>query len=373
MSRKLRWASAAILVALLGASPVAAEFLDIGESGGLDAFGVQMVYYSGVGQVSGIEQARSVLLSGDGNIIDDFVPWANHADIGGNPGGGYSLVDPKDPWPGLPDGDTNDFVWLYNGHIWVPEDGIYTIGFDGDDAHRVTVEGADFTVNGGGGQVGATPDTLEFPTDTGNAFTTGSTALSRGVHRIQFYGNERGGGAFTELFSAVGDTTTARWLAIGDDQVIPTEVIQPAIHLSGPVAVSNGPDAENFPDIRTTALNDFGNGPTNVSENLILIDHNPSGCPNSAGNDIATEFPNTIDQPGVDLNNFTTAVLGELVVDNGNEIPNETLQLSIAMLSDDAAQFLIPGVNFTGTGGDARTELGRCRRHNGANGGLQHV
>ena len=358
MNGKLRRALAVLVVMFLVTSTAMAEFLDIGESGDFDLFGIQMVYYANVGQVSGIAGARDALLSGNGDIVDDFVPYANHADVGGSAGGGYTLTEPKDPWPGLPAGDTDDFVWLYNGHIFVPADGEYTFGFDGDDAHRLTVEGANFNVNGGGGQVGATPDTLEFPTDTGDAFTTGATPLTAGVHRIQFYGNERGGGAFTELFSAVGDVSTARWLRVGDDSVLPEEVIQPAIHLAGPVVVGNGPDASNFPEIRDTALANLGNGPTGTSDNLILIDHAPSGCPNSAGNPIATEFPNTQEMPGVDLNNFTTAILGELVVDNGNADPDEVLDLTIALLSDDAAQLVIPGVNFTGTaGGGPNIEL----------------
>jgi hypothetical protein len=117
-------------------------------------------------------------------------------------GGGYSIPTPKTPLPGNRPGGENGIALQAKGTILIEEAGEYTFGIDGDDGTRLTIGGATFTKQAGGGN--ATGNVLEFPGDTGDAFTLGSTFLTAGEHQVELIWNENGGGAFVELFAAKG-------------------------------------------------------------------------------------------------------------------------------------------------------------------------
>jgi hypothetical protein len=97
----------------------------------------------------------------------------------------------------------DDIVMRAIAKVIIPTDGQYTFGIDGDDGTRLTVGGANFTKQGPGGGT-ATGEVVEFAANTGDAFTMGSTFLAAGEHDIELIWQERGGGAFVEVFAAPG-------------------------------------------------------------------------------------------------------------------------------------------------------------------------
>ena len=323
------------------------DFVEVGPGQSGQDFGVQFVYYDALGDINNVNQAVEVLEGGMGDIFTGSYQLANTADTNGSAGGGYTLSAPKDPYIGAPEGDTNDVVWVYNGVLDVPEDGTYTIGIDGDDGQRVKIEGADFTFVSGGGEVPlGNPDVLQFAGNTGNAFSTASTFLSAGKHRIQYIGYERGGGAFGELFSFKGELPASgpvSWLPVNAQTSIEDVTIKQPVVLTTDARVING---ESIGDIgaedainRTrasidAALADFANSPSGGYE---VLDIAEGDMPNGGGD------------------NYTTGVFGEFAVVDTDGMPGETL--TFILRTDDGSQMRIVGHDFEAVGGDERAAL----------------
>ena len=334
---------AGALVSLACHSAIAG-FIDVGPAPVSEGFGARFVYYDALGDINDVGQAIDILKSGEGTIVDGTLATANTADNGpgGSAGGGYTLSQAKDRFLGAPDGDNNDVVWIYNGILDVPEDGDYTFGIDGDDGQRVTIEGASFTMQAGGGAVLDPTDGFEFFGNTGNAFTTASTFLTAGQHRIEYIGYERGGGAFGELFSAKGIIeagNSANWLPVGDTST--TVAVPPAprdVRMVDAASVINGPDANSVSEtlvaIKAALLDPAA--PRNRQETIRIAS---GDMPNGGGDE------------------YSTGVFGTLLVDDGDDIPGETLQLTFTLRSDDGSALHIFGQDFIAKGGDDRGAL----------------
>jgi hypothetical protein len=140
----------------------------------------------------------------DAFVSDGMVPVINLADVGPGAGGGYSIALAKQPFVGATPVLENDIVVRAIAKVIIPADGQYTFGVDGDDGTRLTLQGANFTYQGGTTGGVAMGEVLEFPNNTGDALTLASTPLTAGEHDIELVWQERGGGAFVEVFAAPG-------------------------------------------------------------------------------------------------------------------------------------------------------------------------
>jgi hypothetical protein len=175
-------------------------FLGVGPQGGSGFFGIREVRDNG--GLNSVANAITSLLSGGGTIYDGAGATVNHKDPDSAGGGGYFGNGGKVPFLSNRAGDDNDIAFLANGFLLIPAAGVYTFGFRSDDGAQLRIDGAAFTKEWGGGL--ALKDTLVFPGNTGDSNTAGSTFLTAGVHDLEFIYYERGGGAYVELWAAMG-------------------------------------------------------------------------------------------------------------------------------------------------------------------------
>ncbi|YCM42056.1 LamG-like jellyroll fold domain-containing protein [Verrucomicrobiaceae bacterium 227] len=99
--------------------------------------------------------------------------------------------------------DDNDFALEATGTLVIPADGLYQIGFRGDDGSLLTVADSTFlTVAQNGG--GTITNGIQFAGTTGDSFTTGSIYLTTGEYTIRTVFFERGGGGHFEVFAGQG-------------------------------------------------------------------------------------------------------------------------------------------------------------------------
>lgn len=192
----------------------AAPFLNIGPSGGNGFVGLREVKTASTPQITSTVSAIGVLQANESDPMtytrfEGTAAQINHNDPDAPGGGGGFGNAGKAPFLSNESGvDDEDFAYIANGTIRVPEAGQYTFHVQGDDGFRLKIDGADWTVRAsspdGGGAV-TDRDVLLFNSPTGNSNTFAVTNLSAGDHRLEFIFFERGGGAFVELSSAPGD------------------------------------------------------------------------------------------------------------------------------------------------------------------------
>jgi hypothetical protein len=305
-------------------------------------------------------------------IFTDRVPKLDLTDPETNANGGPVLGDAPIPFlsdtkdgepgfPGNPDPNNGDDNWIHTvakGRLKVLEAGDYTIQVRSDDGFALKVHGGSFSVSSGAGQIDpADAQTIFFPRGTGDSNTKGLITLTEGEYDVEFVSWEGGGGAYYEVTSAKGDflgsNLYTQWLALGDPSRV--ETAPSVVRLVAPANVINGPDADNITDTITAiraAIKDPAS-PRGTADAVMLIgaaDENP--CCNRPSEklprDLLTVFPNG----GGD--EYTAGVFGTFLVDNGNDTPNETLQMTFGLFTDDGVALHIFGESFTekGANGD---------------------
>ncbi len=183
------------------APPLTHDFLNVGPQGGMGVFGIREVRYNGT--ISSIGDAVNSLLSGAGVIYDGYSPVVNFKDPQAAGGGGYFGNATKSPFLSDTASDDNDIALVASAWLAVDNPGIYTFGFRSDDGAYLHIEGANFTKKWGSGQ--AFGDVVAFVGPTGDSDTAASTYLGPGVHQLEFFFFEQGGGAYVELWAAPGD------------------------------------------------------------------------------------------------------------------------------------------------------------------------
>jgi len=181
--------------------PLPPDFFNVGPQGGTGVFGIREVRPNGA--IWSIGAAVKALLSGAGIIYDGYSPVVNFKDPQSAGGGGYFGNAGKAPFLSDNPWDDNDICLVANAWLLVEDPGVYTFGFRSDDGAYLHIEDANFTKKWGGGQ--AFGDVVAYPGTTGDSNTAASTYLGPGVHQLEFFFFERGGGAFVELWAAPGD------------------------------------------------------------------------------------------------------------------------------------------------------------------------
>jgi hypothetical protein len=299
--------------------------------------------------VSGTAGADAVIADPD-LLIPQFVkdgqsPIINHADPQA-PGGGYSVAIAKTPFLTNTSGDDNDIVMRAIAKVIIPETGQYTFGIDGDDGTRLTVAGASFTHQAGGGT--ATGERVEFANDTGDAFTLGSTMLTAGEHDIELVWNERGGGAFVEVFAAPGVKTALDndFAPIGQREEInvaegtlPTTVGQWTVRnvdVVGSRPLNNLADAQAAIDLDDLDP-DVSFADTVMADVVNYNDPDTNGA--GAGRFTPDDFF-PVDLPGTDDDDFATMATVVVSIEEENDY-------IFGFGSDDGASLTLEGADFT--------------------------
>lgn len=290
-----------------------------------------------------------------GTRFEGTSPVINFADPQDSGGGGDFPLDT--PFlSDTPNADDN-FVFVANGTVMIPEAGLWSFRLRGDDGGMIRLPGQSWvkinSSDGGKGYVEG--DSLIFNDPTGNANLVGVANLPAGPQKIEVIWFEAGGGANVEVAAAKGDTTNlADFSIIGAPEMlaavpgISNAVVTQSLPGEYNMAAGNDTDSiENLADaVAALALSR-----TNGTETTILasrINHgdpdNGDGTQNwnrgSYGADSA--FP--IDDPagnGIDDNNFGIDVIGTL------NIPASGTYY-IGFNSDDGASLQIVGQNWKG-------------------------
>jgi hypothetical protein len=297
-------------------------------------------------------------------------PWLDITDPDTNGSGGGSVNNtiangglytyPSDE-PGV---DDDDIISIAHGTIRVTQPGDYTFNVHSDDGFAFRIFGAQFTAVQGNGELDAdSADTILHPADTGDSSTQAVVNLQAGTYDLEFMTWERAGGAFYELSAAQGNwlggpfAKLPQWMTVGDPRTLPERTVFPTAglgQLKAPldIYVLEGTSSGNgLEALRLDLLDAISDGSfdyeSHDGETFVLDDHNPApaGCPFGVfphdGN--VVQFPNTTGN----VDNFSTAILGSFVIDDGDASAGEALTISVHVDSDDRSMFHIIGESFS--------------------------
>jgi hypothetical protein len=268
-----------------------------------------------------------------------------------NAGGGPVIGGAPLPFLSNGAGDDNDILTIARAKVVVPESGDWTIQVRSDDGFAMRVVGQSFTSVNGGGQIDPLdPSTMYFYAGTGDANTRGVINLAAGAYDIEFVNWEGGGGAYYEVTTARGAITSpggAQFLAMGDASSVPAvpnvlRMTAPATVRTAAEGTAGGGTANTIPETRTLMAAAEGAGLTN----------NGNAATISIGDGQSVGFP-----AGTPADEFGMKVTGNFVIDDGDAVIGELIQITVGMFSDDGSQLHIFGQDFSATGGDARTAL----------------
>ena len=305
-------------------------------------FGVMEIRDASVGN---IQRAVELALNDEGTRTTGTHPILDITDPDTNGNGGPILGSDPIPYLTNTPGDDNNIVSVVHGQLMVPEAGQYTIQVRADDGFAMRFNTGAISwdeAHGGGGIDPLDPGTLVFPTGTGDTNTRGVITLPEGTVDFEFINWEGGGGAYYEVTSAKGvhpGAGSAQWLPLGDGSHLDAIPAAPRdVRLIAPANLVNGGDANNIPDtiaaIEAAILDPAS--PKNTQDTLTI---GSGDMPNGGGDE------------------YSTGVFGSFLVDNNNGVPDETIQLTFTLRSDDGSALHIFGESFTAVGGDGQTAL----------------
>ncbi|HEX2746969.1 MAG TPA: hypothetical protein VHM91_03135 [Verrucomicrobiales bacterium] len=250
-----------------------------------------------------------------------------------------------------------------NGNLTPNEQIDVTFRLNCDDGASMRIIGQDFLSVNSGGEAGidrALIDnggdmtmTADFP--TGNTNVRGLVKLTEGTtYDFVCYMYEYTGGSNFNLFWQLGDQ-------VAGDLTAPVPL---STTLTDAVFITGIPDPAGNPGAVGALVENAPLGfapPELAAARAILAEAIPQGAVNSAntsivvlrdGDDICCGRPGNniyaqaVQFPNGGPDNFVTKVTGQIIVDNQNGTPGETLTLSFGLYSDDGIELHIPGKSF---------------------------
>ena len=300
----------------------------------------------------------------DAEVYTLDVPYLDITDPDTNANGGGIITTPPIPYPSdTPGLDDDDIISVAHARIRVQEPGEYTFNVHSDDGFGLRIFGAEFSdVQGNGSLDPISRNTMQHAANTGDSNTQAVTTLAAGEYNVEFMSWERGGGAFYEVTAAKGNFvggaagTQAQWLAVGDPSELPQRTVNPEAgfaSLTRPLEIynlNNIVPADGLELLREDILEAIADGTTTASSDdgeIFVIDDNnivTNGCPfgNFPHDGNVVQFPNT----NGNLDNFSTAIFGTFVLDDGDAEGGETLEVTVHVDSDDRSMFRIIGESF---------------------------
>jgi len=172
--------------------------------GGNGFFGIREVRDNG--QINTLTDALNSLASGNGVIINGTAPMINFVDPdnnggGGHDGGGAAFLS------NAVGQDDADFIQGAQGYIRIDNPGTYTFYARGDDGFGLRIPGQNFlSVSDTGDGTAAIAGAELFNDAQGaNVNGLGVINLAAGTYKLEYIFFERAGGAFNELYAAMGN------------------------------------------------------------------------------------------------------------------------------------------------------------------------
>ncbi len=337
--------------------------------GGLDLEGpIQDVLDALIGIQAGTKAAESIAAQLPTlTVADPEQPGAKSPQLGLDFGAGL-FPYPSDNLTGAVDDD--DMITVAHGQLRPQEDGVYTFQVQSSEGFAMRVRGAPVRDVAGTGNVD--------PYDSETFFHAGNTENSNvratyemkadEVYDVEFVTWEREGAAFYEVAVQIGDVINdpklnPQWIALGDATHVPLVEQLPTARLTDPLRVVNMNRIDEFDQeiefAREIILSNLDNpdAESNDVTRFQFDDSNrdPAGCPfgdfNHDGE--APQWPNT----SGNRDNFASGIFGALQVDDGDEVPNESIEVSFYVASDDRSSFRIIGQSFADVSNEFLLEL----------------
>jgi hypothetical protein len=306
-----------------------------GPSGNAAGFGIREI--KGLAGSANIIDAVQKATSGTGTFTDGQRAILDVTDPQSNANGGPIITSP--PLPFLTDtaADDNDIVTIAKGRVRVPAGGTYTVQVRSDDGFALRIVGGSFSsINGGNASRGIDPldpSTMFFYHGTGDADARGVIDLAAGEYDVEFIHWEGAGGAFYEVTTGTGSSPTT-WLPLGAGGSTPFR--HNTVRLTAPATVLTaaegvGATANNIAEARALIASAEAGGTANRGTTTIA----------RVGDGQPTGFP-----AGTPADEFASLVRGNLIVDDGDATPGESITLTFGLFSDDGHQFRVLGQDF---------------------------
>ncbi len=260
--------------------------------------------------------------------------------------------------------DDDHFISVAKGTIRVPQSGSYTIQVRSASGFALQIGDQEFQTVYGAGQID--PDdrrTLYFPAETGDTDTRGVIQLSEGDHELRFINWNTRGLSFWEITSAQGEFATeanAQWLAVGDPSIRLESHLEPAVRLVGTATVATVSESQGglTRDIELAReIVEIGQLEGRALRRddvatVVLRDHDGICC-NRPGRNLDTDqvylWPlndETLGGTPAGEDNFSSAIYGQIAVDDGDDVAGESLAVTFGVFSSDGAQLRIMGGSF---------------------------
>ncbi|YCM43378.1 hypothetical protein V2O64_18900 [Verrucomicrobiaceae bacterium 227] len=290
---------------------------------------------------------EAVITEGSFALLDTADPDTNP-----NPAGSVAGYQQAFLTDGFEDGVTDDdnLISVIHGTVKVVEPGFYTFQVRSDDGFAFRIPGLPIAKLYGPEAAGIdplSPDTAFYRNDTGDSNTRIVYNLAAGQYDIELLVWETASGAYYELSSSHGDipeAASSRWILVGDTETVyEASILRDVVLLSNDLTVYKEDVAPTNP------------GPS-LPATIALMDE---VIANSTADFTSTEADSLFGEPeteGAD-DNYQLRVDGQFTVDDGDETPGETIQVSFILRTDDGSALRIVGESFSATAGDARATL----------------
>lgn len=303
------------------------------------------------GTIDSIQLAVDSLVSGAGTITDGSVPTLDVTDPDTNADGGPTIGSTPHNFLSNTAADDDNITSVAKGRIKVEEGGDFTFHVNANDGFGLRIVGKEFASASNGGIIDPNDPTTLARLTPGGAL--GVVNLEAGEYDVEFISWEHTDQGFYEVSTAQGaitDPDLAQWIAVGDPSSVAGFSKLPTVRLAEPASAFNMPGVPEMPSELGAddggvlgARAQFLNGNiTGADDSEIVAFHDPESGNNLGGT--STPFPAQVD--GTDDNDFSTAVLGQFTVDNGNEVPDELVPLTFSIQSDDNGMIRVIGTSF---------------------------
>ena len=261
-------------------------------------------------------------------------------------------------------------ISIAKGTVFVEEAGLYTLQVDSDSSFALRVRGGEFQeVRGRGTRDVLDRSVMYYSSRAANSTTRGTIELSAGHHALEFIATSGASPHFWKIASAQGDhlnNVSVQWLPLGSSTILAPQDVSPAVRLSGAATVVNLPDAnggrvKSLEEARN-ALSDAAPEDTVARDDVTtLVMRDTSGvCCSRPGASLNEEHQfiwpvdrfEAPDGPSTDRDFFSAMIAGTLTVDDGDDDPNEWLDVTFSLFIEerDAADLWIDGASFLAGG-----------------------
>lgn len=316
-------------------------------------------------------QSLSVLLKDIHNGIHDVsaisaqYPIADLADPDARHGGGPIIEVAPLPIPSDVEG-TRDQAVISVGHgtIRVPEEGWYTIQVNNGGSFALQIGDQPFIQIGGNAFLDETdPRTIYYGGSFSAPSSRGVLHLPRGHHPLRFYTAAADRGAFVEITTAKGvfpEDTGAQWLPLGSTEQLAEISFRSPLRLVEPAVVANvtqesGGETNRLSEVHAIVDEALLVGTALVRNDLetVVLKDQDGICCGRPGAHLSNQdqYLWPVNDPALGgstaaANYFSSRINGKIVVDDGDEVVDETIDVTFAVFASDAAQLHIRGASF---------------------------